>query len=159
MLDSRGFITLMTPTQALISILVMADHSHNWYDETTTKENINESLDNIDATKESFKEAHPAKECPLKKEAANDEWISEFIENIESNIREIKTTTKNLEEKAYQLTQTVLTNTVEKFKARTAMGKEDMKEPILRDLPPMPFLRHLKEKNGSSRMEAKFETV
>ncbi|GJZ06475.1 ribonuclease H-like domain-containing protein [Tanacetum coccineum] len=38
MLDSRGFITLMTPTQALISIQVMADHSHNWYDETTTKE-------------------------------------------------------------------------------------------------------------------------
>ncbi|GKD23589.1 ribonuclease H-like domain-containing protein [Tanacetum coccineum] len=29
MLDSRGFITLMTPTQALISIQVMADHSHN----------------------------------------------------------------------------------------------------------------------------------
>ncbi|GKB44459.1 hypothetical protein Tco_0889401 [Tanacetum coccineum] len=45
MLDSRGFITLITPTQALISIQVMADHSHNC-----------------------FKEAHPTKECPLKKE-------------------------------------------------------------------------------------------
>ncbi|GKC34715.1 hypothetical protein Tco_1047099 [Tanacetum coccineum] len=29
MLDSRGFITLMTSTQALKSIQVMADHSHN----------------------------------------------------------------------------------------------------------------------------------
>ncbi|GKE00588.1 ribonuclease H-like domain-containing protein, partial [Tanacetum coccineum] len=45
MLDSRGFITLITPTQALISIQVMADQSHNC-----------------------FKEAHPTKECPLKKE-------------------------------------------------------------------------------------------
>ncbi|GJR91536.1 ribonuclease H-like domain-containing protein [Tanacetum coccineum] len=68
MLDSRGFITLMTPTQALISIQVMTDHSHNWYDETTTKEKINESSDNVDAIQESFKEAHPTKECPLKKE-------------------------------------------------------------------------------------------
>ncbi|GKC03809.1 ribonuclease H-like domain-containing protein [Tanacetum coccineum] len=30
LLDSRGFITLMTPTQALKSIQIMADHSHNW---------------------------------------------------------------------------------------------------------------------------------
>nr|GEV86881.1 hypothetical protein [Tanacetum cinerariifolium] len=58
MLDSRGFITLMTPTQALISIQVMADHSHNWYDETTIIEN---------AIQESFKEARLTKECPLKK--------------------------------------------------------------------------------------------
>ncbi|GJZ18445.1 hypothetical protein Tco_0554568 [Tanacetum coccineum] len=55
MLDSRGFNTLMTPTQALISIQVMADHSHNWYDETTTKEKSNDSPDNIDAIQESFK--------------------------------------------------------------------------------------------------------
>ncbi|GJU27950.1 ribonuclease H-like domain-containing protein [Tanacetum coccineum] len=68
MLDSRGFITLMTPTQALISIQVMVDHSHNWYDETTTMEKINDSPDNIDTIQESFKEAHPTKECPLKKE-------------------------------------------------------------------------------------------
>ncbi|GKA80898.1 hypothetical protein Tco_0787590 [Tanacetum coccineum] len=31
LLDSKGFITLMTPTQALKSIQVMADHSHNWH--------------------------------------------------------------------------------------------------------------------------------
>ncbi|GKB34718.1 reverse transcriptase domain-containing protein [Tanacetum coccineum] len=154
MLDSKGFITLMTPTQALISIQVMADHSHNWYDETTTKKKINDSPDNIDAIQESFKEAHPTKGCPLKKEdkaveQTDDEWIREFIENTESNINAIKTTTKNLEEKAYQLTQTVLTNTEEKFKARTTMGKENMKEPVPHDLPLTLFLGHLKEQIGS----------
>ncbi|GJR69508.1 reverse transcriptase domain-containing protein [Tanacetum coccineum] len=48
--------------------LPIEDHSHNWYHETTTKEKINDILDNIDAIQESFKEAHPTKECPLKKE-------------------------------------------------------------------------------------------
>ncbi|GJW37277.1 hypothetical protein Tco_0060197, partial [Tanacetum coccineum] len=43
-LDSNGFIPLMTPTQALESIQVMADHSHDWYDETTTKERINDVM-------------------------------------------------------------------------------------------------------------------
>nr|GEU72275.1 hypothetical protein [Tanacetum cinerariifolium] len=104
MLDSRGFITLMTPTQSLISIQVMIDYSHNWYDETTTKEKINDRPDNVDAIQESFKEAHPTKECPLKKE-----------------------------DKA----------------ARTTMGKENMKKPIPRDLPPMPFPGNLKEQIGS----------
>ncbi|GJW04162.1 hypothetical protein Tco_1563018 [Tanacetum coccineum] len=117
---------------------------------------------------------HPTKECPLKKEdeaveqskymrsfeetiikfyeesikihAADDEWISKTIENMKSNIRALKTTTKNLQEKAYQLTQTVLTNTREK---RTTMGKGNMKEPVLRDLLPTPFLGHLKEQIGS----------
>ncbi|GKA61182.1 hypothetical protein Tco_0760589 [Tanacetum coccineum] len=46
----------------------MADHSHIWYDETTTKEKINDSPDNIDDIQESFKEAHLTKECPLEKE-------------------------------------------------------------------------------------------
>ncbi|GKA00384.1 hypothetical protein Tco_0672934 [Tanacetum coccineum] len=123
MLDSRGFITLMTPTQALISIQVMTDHSHNWYVETTTKEKINDIPDNVDAIQESFKEAHPAKECSLKKEekaAADDEWIREFIKNTELNI-----------------------------KARTTIGKENIKEPVPRDLSPTPFLGHLKEQIGS----------
>ncbi|GJT75825.1 hypothetical protein Tco_1042550 [Tanacetum coccineum] len=48
-LDSNGFIPLMTPTQDLESIQVMEDHSHNWYDETTTRERINDVLDNVDA--------------------------------------------------------------------------------------------------------------
>ncbi|GJR63301.1 hypothetical protein Tco_1505463 [Tanacetum coccineum] len=44
-----GFSSTMTPTQALESIQVMEDHSHNWYDETTTRERINDVLDNVDA--------------------------------------------------------------------------------------------------------------
>ncbi|GKB09677.1 hypothetical protein Tco_0837989 [Tanacetum coccineum] len=120
----------------------MTDHSHNWYDETTTRKKINDSPDNIDAIQASFKEAYPTKECPLKKEdmvveqnkymrsleetviklcyesikkqAEDDEWIRKSIENMESNIRALKTTTKNLQEKAYELNQTVLTNTEKK---------------------------------------------
>ncbi|GJZ19281.1 zinc finger, CCHC-type containing protein [Tanacetum coccineum] len=73
---------------------------------------IDDSPDSIDAIQESFKEAHPSKECPLKKED------------------------KEVEQR-------------EKFKARTTMGKENMKEPVPRDLPPTPFLGHLKEQIGS----------
>ncbi|GKD34326.1 hypothetical protein Tco_1249835 [Tanacetum coccineum] len=78
MLDSKGFITLMKPNPPLISIQVMADHSHNW------KKLIN--------------------------------------------------------------SQTVLTNI---GKERTTMGKENMKEPVPHNLPPTPFLGHLKEQMGS----------
>ncbi|GJS38691.1 hypothetical protein Tco_0563734 [Tanacetum coccineum] len=53
-------------------------------------------------------------------------------------------------EKAYQLTHKVLTNTGEKVKAITTMSKGNMKESVPRDLPPTPFLRHLKEQMGSS---------
>ncbi|GJX55954.1 hypothetical protein Tco_0285851 [Tanacetum coccineum] len=67
-LESNGFIPMMTPTQALESIQVMADHSHNWYDETTTRERINDVLDNVDAIHKSFKGEHLTKECFLKKE-------------------------------------------------------------------------------------------
>ncbi|GKC01704.1 hypothetical protein Tco_0987840 [Tanacetum coccineum] len=66
-LDSNGFILLMTPTQALESIQVMADHSHDWYDETTTRERINDVLDNVDAIYKSFKGEYLTKEYPLKK--------------------------------------------------------------------------------------------
>nr|GEU55803.1 hypothetical protein [Tanacetum cinerariifolium] len=45
MLDSKGFIPLMTPTQALKSIQVMADHLRNWYDGATTRERIDGSSD------------------------------------------------------------------------------------------------------------------
>ncbi|GJW78739.1 hypothetical protein Tco_0140421 [Tanacetum coccineum] len=85
LLDSRGFITLMTPTQALKSIQVMADHSHNWYDETITKEKINDNPDKIDDIQESLKEAHPTKECPLKKE---DDAVEEskYIRSLEETI-------------------------------------------------------------------------
>ncbi|GJU93694.1 reverse transcriptase domain-containing protein, partial [Tanacetum coccineum] len=80
MLDSKGFIPLMTPTQSLISIQVMAERSHNWYAEATTRERINDSPNNIDTKKPkenihsiqaSFKnceEAHLTMEYPLEKE-------------------------------------------------------------------------------------------
>ncbi|GJY50332.1 hypothetical protein Tco_0441179 [Tanacetum coccineum] len=176
-LDSNGFIPLMTPTQALKSIQVMAEHSHNWYDETTTGERINDVLENVDAIHESFKREHLTRKHPLKKEdeaikhgkymeslkdtiikfykdtikkqTADDERMRKILENTESNIRALKTRTKNLQEKAYQLTHKVLTNTGEKVKAITTMGKEKMKEPVPRDLPPTPFLGHLKEQMGS----------
>ncbi|GJT33203.1 reverse transcriptase domain-containing protein [Tanacetum coccineum] len=175
MLDSKGFIPLMTPTQALKSIQVMADNSRNWYDEATTKERIEGSSNDVDIKQldenihvfqVSFKTCegmHLTEECILQKEdkaveqnkymrsleetiikfcedsikehAAYDEWIRKFIENTDSNIRALKTTTKNLQKKTYQLTQTVLTNTGEKVKARTTMGKENVKELVPHDLP------------------------
>ncbi|GJY44980.1 hypothetical protein Tco_0433193 [Tanacetum coccineum] len=61
-LDSNRFIPLTTPTQALESIQAMADHLHDWYDETTTKERINDVLDNVDAIHESFKGEHLTKD-------------------------------------------------------------------------------------------------
>ncbi|GJS29045.1 reverse transcriptase domain-containing protein [Tanacetum coccineum] len=154
--DSNGFIPLMTPTQALESIQVMADHSHNSYDETTTRERIKDVIDNVDAIHESFKGEHLTKEHPLKKDeaikhsrymesleetiikfcedtikkyTANNERMRKILENTESNIRALKTTTKNLQEKAYQLTHKVLTNTREKVKAIMKTGKENIKEP------------------------------
>ncbi|GKF40509.1 reverse transcriptase domain-containing protein, partial [Tanacetum coccineum] len=171
-LDSNGFIPLMTPTQALESIQVMANHSHNWYDETTTRERINDVLDNVDDIHESFKGEHLTKEYPLKKEdeaikhskymksleetiikfcedtikkqTMDNERMRKILENTKSNIRALKTRTKNLQGKAYQLTHKVLTNTGEKVKTITIMGKENMKEPVLHDLSPTPFLGHLK---------------
>ncbi|GJV36521.1 hypothetical protein Tco_1408998 [Tanacetum coccineum] len=149
-LDSNGFIPLMTPTQALESIQIIEDHSHNWYDETTTRKRINYVLDNVDTIHESFKGEHLTKEYPLKKEdeaikhskymesleetilkfcediikkqTADNERIRKILENMESNIRALKTRTKYLQEKAYQLTHKVLTNTEEKVKAIMTMG-------------------------------------
>ncbi|GJZ04535.1 hypothetical protein Tco_0537810 [Tanacetum coccineum] len=176
-LNSNGFIPLMTPTQALESIQVMVDNSPSWYDETTTRERINDVLDNVDAIHENIKGKHLAKEYHLKKEdeaikhrrymesleetiikfcedtikkqTADNERMRKILENTESNIRALKTTIKNLQEKAYQLTHKVLTNTGEKVKAITTMGKENMKESVPRDLSPTPFLGHLKEQMGS----------
>ncbi|GJR07310.1 reverse transcriptase domain-containing protein [Tanacetum coccineum] len=68
MLDSRELIPLMTPTQALKSIQIMAEHSHDWYDETTTRERINDRSDNINDIQASSKDANLTKECPLKKD-------------------------------------------------------------------------------------------
>ncbi|GKB54270.1 reverse transcriptase domain-containing protein [Tanacetum coccineum] len=79
-LDFKEFIPLMTPTQALISIQVVAEHSHNWYDEATTREQNNDSPNNVETKKPkenihviqaSFMNcegAHLTMEYPLKKE-------------------------------------------------------------------------------------------
>ncbi|GJS98727.1 RNA-directed DNA polymerase, eukaryota, nucleotide-binding alpha-beta plait domain protein [Tanacetum coccineum] len=187
---------LLYRSQALKSIQVMANHSHNWYDGETTKESINDSLDNVDTKKlkenihaiqvscKICEEAHLTKRCPLKKEdktveqskyigslketiikycdesikkqAANDEWIRKFIENTYLNLKALDTTTKNLQVKADQLTQMVLTNVGERDKAKTNMGKKDMKEPVPQDLPvvqpcvpPSLFLGHLKKQKDN----------
>ncbi|GKA65932.1 hypothetical protein Tco_0765639 [Tanacetum coccineum] len=149
----------------------------NFWDNTTTRERINDALDNVDAIHESFKGEHLTKEYPLKKvdeaikhsrymesleeiiikfcedaikkQTANDERTRKILENTESNITTLKTTTKNLQEKAYQLTHKVLTNTGEKVKAITTICKENMKELVPRDLSPMSFLGHLKEQMDS----------
>ncbi|GKA76882.1 hypothetical protein Tco_0783343, partial [Tanacetum coccineum] len=63
----------------------MADHSYDWYDETTTRERINDVLNNVDVIYESFKGEHPTKEYPLKKE---DEAIkhSKYMKSLEETI-------------------------------------------------------------------------
>ncbi|GJR09146.1 hypothetical protein Tco_0791798 [Tanacetum coccineum] len=173
MLDSRGFIPLMTPTQALISIQVMAEHSHNWYDESTTREQIDDSPNNVDTKKpkenihviqasfKNYEGAHLTMEYPLEKEdkaveqskymrsleetiikfyensitkqATDNEWIRKFIKNTDSNIRALKTTTKNLEGKAYQLNQTILTNTGNPYRTRKTIYAIGIPEEIKKD--------------------------
>nr|GEW32028.1 berberine/berberine-like protein [Tanacetum cinerariifolium] len=163
MLDSKGFIPFMIPAQALKSIQVMIDHSHNWYEEATTKERFNDSSDNADTKKlkenihaiqvscKICEEPHLTKECPLKKvdmaveqskyiesleetiikyceeliktQAAHDERIWKFIKNTDLNLRALDTITKNLQVKADQLTQMVLTNAKDIVKTETKMGK------------------------------------
>ncbi|GJT37502.1 reverse transcriptase domain-containing protein [Tanacetum coccineum] len=80
MLDSKGFIPLMTPTQALKSIQVVADHSRTWYDEAITKERIEGSSDDIDikqldenihvfqVSSKTCEGMHLTEECTLRKE-------------------------------------------------------------------------------------------
>nr|GEU81194.1 calmodulin-interacting protein 111 isoform X1 [Tanacetum cinerariifolium] len=120
MLDSREFIPLMTPTQALKSIQIMADHSHDWYDETTTRERINNRSDNIDAIQASSKEAHLTKECPLKKDK----------EVEQSNEKDKTRTTKGKENVKESFTRDLLV--------------------VQTYVPPTLFLGHLKGRMGSS---------
>nr|GEX27903.1 hypothetical protein [Tanacetum cinerariifolium] len=99
-----------------------------------------------------FKTAKKLEEiCNFKQEVADDDWINKFTKNMNSNIRALKTTTKNLQIKVDQLTQIVLTNASERIKAKIKMGKNDMKEPVLFDLPvdypyvqPMPIPKRVK---------------
>ncbi|GKE29827.1 reverse transcriptase domain-containing protein [Tanacetum coccineum] len=96
-LDSKGFIPLITPTQALISIQVMAEHSHNWYDEATTRERINVNPNNVDTKKpkenihaiqasfKNYEGAHLTMEYPLKKEDKAVEQ-SKYMRSLEETI-------------------------------------------------------------------------
>ncbi|GJR78602.1 hypothetical protein Tco_0149387 [Tanacetum coccineum] len=84
-LDSNGFIPLMTPTQALKSVQVMTDHSHDWYDETTTRERINDVMENVDTIHENVKGEHLAKEYHLKKEYETIKH-SRYMESLEETI-------------------------------------------------------------------------
>ncbi|GJU07121.1 hypothetical protein Tco_1123551 [Tanacetum coccineum] len=101
MLDSQGFIPMMTPAQAYKSIQVMADHSHNWYNEATTRQRSNDSSDDIDM-QELKKNFHVIQETinkyyeeSIKRQATNDDWIRKFIENTTLNLRAIDAATKN----------------------------------------------------------------
>ncbi|GJU85893.1 hypothetical protein Tco_1293439 [Tanacetum coccineum] len=92
----------------------------------------------------------------IKKQSANDEWVRKFIENTDLNIRALDATTKYLQVKAYQLTQMVLTNAGKRVKAKTKIGKKDMKEPVPRNLlvvqpyvPPTPFSGYLKKQKDN----------
>ncbi|GKB96594.1 hypothetical protein Tco_0982731 [Tanacetum coccineum] len=138
-LESNMFIPLMTPTQALESIQVMADHSHDWYDEITTREIINDVLDNVDAIHESFKGKHLTKEYPLKKRTRHSSIADIWNPWKKPSSNFAKTQLKNRPRMMKG----------EKVKAITTMGKENMKEPVPRDLSPTPFLGHLKEQVGS----------
>ncbi|GJW08812.1 reverse transcriptase domain-containing protein [Tanacetum coccineum] len=119
MLDSKEFIPLMTPTQALKSIQVMAYHSHNWYHEATTKEGIEGSLDDVD------------------------------IKQLDKNIHVFQVSSKTYEGMHLTKECTLLKRGQgsEKVKARTTICKENIKEPVPHDLPviqtyvpPMKFL-------------------
>ncbi|GJX75411.1 hypothetical protein Tco_0314006 [Tanacetum coccineum] len=112
MLDSKGFIPLMKPTQSLKSIKSWQTIYIIGMMKQPLGKKINDSPNNVDAIQASFKGEHLTKECPLVKEDTT----------VEQS---------------------------EKFKARTTMGKESVKEPVPRDLPPTPFLGHLKEQIGS----------
>nr|GEV62492.1 hypothetical protein [Tanacetum cinerariifolium] len=147
------------------------DHLRNWYDEATTREIIDDSLDDVDIKKldenihvfqvscKTCEGMHLTEDCTLRKEdkaAADDAWIRKFIKNTHSNIRELTTTTKNLQVIDNQLTHTVLSNTSERIKAKTKMGKNDIKELVPRDLPidypyaqPIPIPERLKEQKGN----------
>ncbi|GKB43332.1 hypothetical protein Tco_0888274 [Tanacetum coccineum] len=66
-------------THALESITSMADHSHNWYDETTTRERINDVLGiTVDAIYESFKEGNSNKDMALSKKRTRKSSIADI---------------------------------------------------------------------------------
>nr|GEV51085.1 hypothetical protein [Tanacetum cinerariifolium] len=142
-----------------------------WINRLSAGERIDGSSDDVDIKKldenihvfqvscKTCEGMHLTEDCTLRKEdkaAVDDEWIRKFIKDTDSNIRALKTTTKSLQVKADQLTHTVLTNTSGRIKAKTKMGKNDMKEPVPCDLPfdypyaqLTPIPKRLKEQKGN----------
>ncbi|GJR19412.1 ribonuclease H-like domain-containing protein [Tanacetum coccineum] len=116
----------------------MADHSYDWYDETTTRERINDVMDNVDAIHESFEGEHLTKEYPLKKEDETFKSYRQIYGILMRNHHQILRRHKKKQ-----------TANDEKKSRHTTMGKENMKEPVPHDLPPTPFLGHLGEQMGS----------
>nr|GEZ08502.1 hypothetical protein [Tanacetum cinerariifolium] len=84
MLNSQELIPLMTPTQALKSVQIMAEHSHDWYDETTSRKKINDRSNNIDAIQESSKEAHLTKEYEVD---INTLTLEQYLAWVQDDIR------------------------------------------------------------------------
>ncbi|GJZ77885.1 hypothetical protein Tco_0642557, partial [Tanacetum coccineum] len=137
-----------TPTQALESIQVMADHSHNWYDETTTRERINDVLDNVDAIHESFKREHLTKEYPLKKR-------TKAIKNSKTlvNVRmiEIPVVIRNAESSS---SATIYTTGSVHDKDKIVKEKDqdyDIPPSVMQPLTPLDGSHHTHLRNQSSR--------
>ncbi|GJR14680.1 putative reverse transcriptase domain-containing protein [Tanacetum coccineum] len=99
---------------------------------------------------------HLTEECTLRKEDKAVEQNMYMISLEETIIKFCEDSIKKHTVKADQLTHTVLTNTSERIKAKTKMGKNDMKEPVPRDLPvdypyarPTPILERLTGQKGN----------
>ncbi|GJZ05958.1 hypothetical protein Tco_0539751, partial [Tanacetum coccineum] len=87
----------------------------------------------------------------IKRQAIIDEWIKKYKENTELNLKKLDAATKNLQVKADQLTQAILTNHMVN-KVKTKMRKElilfylpIVNQYVEPTTPPIPFLRRLKE--------------
>ncbi|GKB82196.1 hypothetical protein Tco_0949091 [Tanacetum coccineum] len=141
MLDSRGIIPLMTPTQALNSIQVMAEHSHDWYEETTTRGRINDCSDNVDAIQASFIRAHLTMEYPFKKEEKAVEQ-NKYMRSLEETIIKFCKDSVTKQATDNEWIRKFIENT-NSIKARTTMGKEYVKESIPRNLPVVPPTKFL----------------
>ncbi|GKC74079.1 hypothetical protein Tco_1119962 [Tanacetum coccineum] len=99
----------------------------------------------------------------IKVQVAHDEWINKSRINTDLNLKKLDGITKNLQVKADQLTQAILTNNiVDKVKRKMKKGIEVKKKPVPFDLPivnpyvepivpPIPFPRHLKEQEDEAQ--------
>ncbi|GJU22868.1 oligopeptide transporter [Tanacetum coccineum] len=98
-----------------------------------------------------------------KKQAAFDEWIRKFRDCTNLNLRMLDVATKNLQERAEQLTQEILTNNmIDNAKTKMRKDIEVRKELVPFDLPNanpyveptvprVPFPRHLKEQEDEAQ--------